>query len=55
MYAATPKSLETGRPGRGWGVEYPLGDRRNEKRDEELGGDEEGGNGRSVKKIKVIF
>lgn len=36
-------------------MEYPLGDRRNEKRDEELGGDEEGGNGRSVKKIKVIF
>lgn len=35
MYAATLKRLETGRPGRSWGAaEHPLGDRRDEKRDE---------------------
>lgn len=39
MYAATLKTLETGRPGRSWGAaEHPLGDRRDEKRDEELVG-----------------
>lgn len=37
MYAATLKTLETGRPGRSWeAAEHPLGDRRDEKRDEEL-------------------
>lgn len=58
MYAATLRRLETGRPGRSWGAaEHPLGDRRDEKRDEELvgGGNRRGGNGWSVKKIKVIL
>lgn len=57
MYAATLKRLETGRPGRSWRVaEHPLGDRRDEKRDEELGwGNRRGGNGWSVKKLKVIL
>lgn len=49
MYAATLKRLETGRPGRSWGAaEHPLGDRRDEKRDEELVGGTEGGSGWSV-------
>lgn len=57
MCAATLKSLETGRPGRGWGVEHPLGDRRDEKRGEELGvGDQEWGQWLECKKkIKVIL
>lgn len=39
MYAATLKRLETEKPGRSWGAtEHPLGDRRDEKRDEELVG-----------------
>lgn len=59
MYAATLRRLETGRPGRSWGAaEHPLGDRRDEKRVEELmgaGGNRRGEDGWSVKKIKVIL
>lgn len=54
MYAATLKRLETGRPGRSWGggaAEHPPGDRK----DEELGGGQEGRKWLECKKIKSNF